>query len=81
MDKSTGQALVGFIVGAAFGAAAGLLFAPKKGTETRKDIKLKADEISKEVTAKVGEKMDEMKSYVQDMTNDVKKKFNKVENA
>lgn len=81
MDKSTGKALVGFVVGAAVGVAAGILFAPGKGTETRKEIKKKTDEISKEVTAKVGEKFDEMKGYVQELANDAKTKFNKVQDA
>jgi len=81
MDKSTGKALVGFIVGAAVGVAAGILFAPQKGTDTRKELKKKADEIGKEVSDKVGVKMDEMKKYVEEIANDAKTKFKKVEDA
>jgi gas vesicle protein len=81
MDKSTGKALVGFIVGAAVGVAAGILFAPQKGTDTRKELKKKADEIGKEVSEKVGVKMDEMKKYVEEIANDAKTKFKKVEDA
>ena len=33
-----------FVLGASLGAAVSLLFAPKKGTELRKDIKCKLDE-------------------------------------
>ena len=33
-----------FVLGAGLGAAVSLLFAPKKGTELRKDIKCKLDE-------------------------------------
>ena len=33
-----------FVLGASIGAAVSLLFAPKKGTELRKDIKCKLDE-------------------------------------
>jgi len=81
MDKATKRALVGFVIGAAVGAAAGILFAPKKGSETRRDIKEKAEEFGKKVSAKVGEKMDEMKARVQEMAGNVKHKYNKVDES
>ena len=35
----------GFLWGAALGLGAGMLFAPKKGSETRKELKIKLDEM------------------------------------
>jgi len=43
MKKSKG--IGKFLVGAAIGAGLGILFAPKKGSETRKDLKNKFDEL------------------------------------
>ncbi|MCY2688130.1 YtxH domain-containing protein [Salinimicrobium sp. TH3] len=40
----TGKILAGILSGAALGAVAGLLFAPKKGSETRKNIADKGNE-------------------------------------
>lgn len=40
----TGKFLAGILSGAAIGAIAGILFAPKKGTETRRSITEKGNE-------------------------------------
>lgn len=57
--KGTGK----FVLGAAIGAGLGLLFAPKKGKELRKDLKDKIDEV-----------VEHIKSLDKD---DVKKEFDK----
>jgi gas vesicle protein len=43
--------LIGIAAAAAAGAALGLMLAPKKGSETRKDISDKIDEISDQLKA------------------------------
>ena len=58
-DKDTGSSfLIGFILGVVAGAAIGLLYAPKRGAETREILKEKAEraaEKAKEAAAKVKE--------------------------
>jgi gas vesicle protein len=88
MERRSGRGFLGFILGAATGAVLGILFAPKAGRHTREEIRDKANVISREVSAKVGEKMDEMKKYVQNLSGDVKSEVrhhknvmdNKIEN-
>ncbi len=41
---STGRVLLGVLAGVAAGAALGILFAPDKGTETRRKISRKSDD-------------------------------------
>ena len=57
-----------FIAGAAIGVGIGLLFAPKKGSETRKDLKNKACEITD--TIKNIDK-DDIKNKLQELKKDL----------
>lgn len=49
MSKEKKSGFGKFLAGAAIGAGLGILFAPKKGSETRADLKAKIDEIVKQV--------------------------------
>ncbi|MCA9391960.1 YtxH domain-containing protein [candidate division WWE3 bacterium] len=53
--RSGGGFVVGAAIGALLGVAGGILFAPKKGEETRKELKDKFDEYSDMAGTKVQE--------------------------
>ena len=64
-----------FVVGAGIGVGSGVLFAPKKGSETRRELKEKADELlakakeikMEDVTEMVEEKINELKAEIKDL--------------
>jgi gas vesicle protein len=58
------KALLGALVGMAAGITLGLLFAPDKGTETRKKILKKGGNLANSVNDKIDEKFDELLSAI-----------------
>jgi gas vesicle protein len=61
---STTKTLLGFVAGAAVGAALGVLFAPDKGTETRRKISEQSNDLA-----------DNLKGKFTDLVDGVKEKF------
>lgn len=75
MSKDKKSGLGKFVAGAAIGAGLGILFAPKKGSETRAELKAKIDELIcqiknidiEEVKAEFDLKIQEIKAELSDL--------------
>jgi len=76
---STGKILLGVLAGVAAGALLGVLFAPDKGTVTRKKIVKKGDHYADALKVKFDEYMDTISEKIEDgeeYAEDLKEKFN-----
>lgn len=71
MESNTGQTLLALLTGAAIGAGIGILYAPDKGENTRKNISKSAKKAQKEL----GKKIQETSNSLSDQANVAKHKF------
>jgi gas vesicle protein len=71
--RSTKQLTGLFLMGAAVGAAVALLYAPKSGVQTRKDIRRFSKRTFDEGCDQVMEVFDNVKEYVEDSKNRLQK--------
>jgi gas vesicle protein len=83
---NAGKVFLGVLVGVAVGATLGILFAPNKGSKTRKIIKLKKDEYVDELEEKfnefigsVTEKFENLRGDASNLVNQGKHKVEDVE--
>jgi gas vesicle protein len=67
---NTGKALLGVLAGIAAGAALGVIFAPTKGTDARKKINQKGEDLANALNEKIDEKFEEL---ITSLTGKVKK--------
>lgn len=74
---NSGKILAALLVGAAAGAALGLLFAPDKGSETRKKMAGKASELTDEIK----ERYNKSKEAVNDLKERMANKTEEVKNS
>lgn len=77
MSSTNGKVFFGFLVGAALGAAAGLLFAPRSGVETRQVIKDKSKEYSDNLAERIDSKLSDIKKYVGNVADNTKARVRK----
>lgn len=68
-SNNTGKLIGALLIGAAVGAALGILFAPDKGSETRKKI-----------AGKTGDLSDTLKKTLTSLLEDTKKEFESEKN-
>ncbi len=73
MAKDSGSVLLALLMGAAIGAGVGILYAPDKGSKTRKKLKEKAANAENEIF----ERISKAKADLSDSMNAKKDKFEK----
>jgi len=69
---NTGKALLGLLAGVAAGALIGILFAPDKGSDTRKKIAKKGKDYADDLTVKLNDLMEDVSEKVDSVVKKVK---------
>ncbi|MBC7438453.1 MAG: YtxH domain-containing protein [Flavobacterium sp.] len=69
----TGKVVLGALAGLATGAILGILFAPEKGTETRKKIATKGKDSLEDLKNKYNDLIDSLSSKLDDVKSEGKK--------
>ena len=68
---SSGKVLLGLLAGVAAGALVGILFAPEKGSVTRKKISKKAEKYGDELKEKFNEFVDDISEKFGEVREDI----------
>jgi gas vesicle protein len=85
---STGKVVLGTLAGLAIGGVLGILFAPEKGSVTRKQILDKGNDYADELKSKyndfadtISEKMHSAKEFAQEMAENGKAELNELQSV
>jgi gas vesicle protein len=76
---SSGKVLLGVLAGLAAGALLGVLFAPDKGTVTRKKIIKKSEDYAEGLKAKLDEFIDDINKKGEEVKKEAEKVISKAE--
>jgi gas vesicle protein len=68
---STGKVLLGLVAGVAAGALLGILFAPEKGSVTRKKMSKKAEDYADGLKEKFNEFVDDISEKFEDVKEEI----------
>ena len=68
---SSGKVFLGLLVGITAGAVLGILFAPEKGSETRKKISKKSEDYADALKEKFGDILDSVSGKLDDVKDEV----------
>lgn len=75
-EQKKSRGLGKFIAGAAIGVGLGVLFAPKKGSETRAELKAKLNDLYEKAK---NLRSDDIKKYIEDKIDDIKKSLDELD--
>ena len=68
---SSSKLLTGILIGAAAGAVLGILFAPEKGSDTRKKIGKKSSDLKESLKTKFNDLVDGIADQIENAKNEV----------
>ena len=73
---SAGKLVTGVLLGAAAGAVLGILFAPDKGSETRKKISQKGADLRDSIKSKISSLVDDLADQYEDGKDEAERMIN-----
>lgn len=78
MANGYSRSILAGLLGFAAGVTVGILFAPEKGTETRKKLKQNFDDLSEELKSEFSEELEEIRTALTEAEDIAEEKVKKV---